>query len=138
MRVFLRDVLLLQPEWDSENTPAMQERGRLLGQDLAGWLREHLPALTRNAPIEIDDWNVHPSDGAGNKNVIPWVRVHSSSRSPKATLRWYVVYLFEAQDHRAYPALMQGASEWKNREAQPRPRWLLRQRAQAMRKALEP
>ncbi|HEX8864641.1 MAG TPA: hypothetical protein VF821_03190, partial [Lentzea sp.] len=72
MRESLRDVLLLQPERSSENTPAMQERGRLLRTDVVGWLREQLPALSRHAPVEMDDWQVKASDGAGNKSVIPW------------------------------------------------------------------
>lgn len=138
MRAFLRDVLLLQPEWSSKNTPAMQDRGHLIRHDVAGWLREQLPALTRNAPTEIDDWNVHPSDGAGNRNEIPWVRVHSASRSPKATVGWYVVYLFEAQGSRVYLSLMQGTSDWVNGEVKTRPRAELRRRSQLMRDALAP
>lgn len=138
MRAFLRDVLLLQPQWSSKNTPAMQERGRLVRHDVAGWLRDQLPALRRNVPIEPADWKVQPSDGTGNKNEIPWVRVHSASRSRSATEGWYVVYLFDAQGDRVYLSLMQGTSTWVNGEFQPRPRAELRERARLMREVLAP
>jgi hypothetical protein len=137
MRELLRDVLLLQPEWNSKNTPAMRQRGQLIRGDVAQWLRDQLPALQRNAPVEIDDWRVDPSDGAGLKSEIPWVRVHSAGRSPSATIGWYVVYLFEAQGDRVYLSLIQGASRWVNGEFKPRPKAELRQRVQWAREALE-
>lgn len=136
VRELLRDVLLLQPEWSPKNTPAMQERGRLVRHEVAGWVREQLPALKRAAPVEIDDWRVEASDGAGNKNAIPWVRVHSAARSPKATKGWYVVYLFGAQGDRVYLSLMQGTSRWVNGEFKPRPQSELRRRAQQARDLL--
>ncbi|WP_204765292.1 MrcB family domain-containing protein [Lentzea nigeriaca] len=114
----------------------MQERGRLIRREVPHWLRDRLPAVTRNAPVEIDDWQVEPSDGTGLKNEIPWVRVHSAGRSPSATLGWYVVYLFAAQGDRVYLSLMQGASRWENGEFRPRPRSELRQRAEWAREAL--
>jgi hypothetical protein len=138
MRDFLRDVLLLQPQWSSTNTPAMQQRGHLVRDDVAGWLRERLPELARNASVEVDDWKVQPSDGAGNKNEIPWVRVHSASRSPSATRGWYVVYLFEAGGDRVYLSLMQGSSRKVNREYKARAGAELRERARAVRDALAP
>lgn len=136
MRALLRDVLLLQPKWESTNTPAMQKRGHLVRDDVAGRLREQLPALARYAPVGVDDWKVEPSDGAGNKSEIPWVRVHSASRSPSATRGWYVVYLFEALGDRVYLSLMQGTSRWVNGEFKTRPRSELRRRAQLVREAL--
>jgi len=136
MRVSLRDVLLLQPQWTSQNTPAMQKRGRLIRHEVAGWLREQLPVLRRGAPVDTADWRVEASDGAGNKNVVPWVRVYSAARSPSATSGWYVVYLFGAQGDRAYLSLMQGTSEWTNGEFQSRPLPGLRERAQRAREVL--
>ncbi len=136
MRELLRDVLLLQPDWNSKNTPAMRERGQLIRGGAAQWLRDQLPALQRDLPVAIDDWRVDPSDGAGLKSEIPWVRVHSVGRSPSATIGWYVVYLFEAQGDRVYLSLIQGASRWVNGEFKPRPRAELRRRVQWARNAL--
>lgn len=135
MRELLRDVLQLQPEWRPENTPAMQERGRLIRHDVASWLRERLPAL-KSALAEIDDWQVEARDATGLKAEIPWVRVYSASRSPSATRGWYVVYLFGAQGDRVYLSLMQGTTRWENGEFQPRPQPELRQRAQWARDVL--
>lgn len=136
MRELLRDVLLLQPEWSPQNTPAMQKRGRLIRSDVKGWLRERLPALTQDTPAEIDDWDVEARDGTGLKNEIPWVRVSSVSRSPSATRGWYVVYLFGAQGDRVYLSLMQGTTRWENGEFRARPHSELRRRAQWARDVL--
>ncbi|MFJ8963636.1 MrcB family domain-containing protein [Lentzea sp. NPDC102401] len=136
MRELLRDVLLLQSEWTSKNTPAMEKRGRLIRHDVASWLRERLPAIERAAPVEIDDWDVEAKDATGAKSEIPWARVHSVGRSPSATRGWYVVYLFGAQGDRVYLSLMQGATRWENSGFPTRPRQELWQRAQWARDVL--
>ncbi|MEV6241584.1 DUF3578 domain-containing protein [Lentzea sp. NPDC051838] len=136
MREHLRGVLRLQPERSAENTPAMQRRGDLLRNGVAGWLDEQLPALRTHAPVEMDDWKVKASDGAGNKSVIPWVRVYSDARSPEATKGWYVVYLFQARGDRVYLSLMQGSSEQRGREFKPRPLQGLRERSERARAVL--
>ncbi|WP_439663204.1 MrcB family domain-containing protein [Lentzea sp. HUAS TT2] len=136
MRELLRDVLLLQPQWTSKNTPEMERRGRLVRHDVAGWLREQLPALVRAAPVEID-WGVQAKDATGGKSEIPWARVHSLRRSSSATMGWYVVYLFGAQGDRVYLSLMQGATRWENTEFPARPKEELLQRARWARGVLE-
>ncbi|MFD4641970.1 MrcB family domain-containing protein [Lentzea sp. NPDC058436] len=136
MRELLRDVMVLQAEWVSENTPAMRARGELIRRDLPALLRERLPALQRAAAVEITDWRAAGSDGAGNRAEIPWARVHSAGRSPRATEGWYVVYLFAAPGDRVYLSLMQASSSKKNREYKRLPGAGLRQRALEMREAL--
>lgn len=137
MRELLRDVLLLQPVWSRKNTPAMQERGRLIRHEVARWLREQLSAIAENTP-SVGDWQVEARDGTGLKNEIPWARVYSTSRSPSATVGWYVVYLFGAQGDRVYLSLMQGTTRWENGDLHARPAAELRQRAQWARRALSP
>ncbi|WP_146173791.1 MrcB family domain-containing protein [Saccharothrix carnea] len=137
MRELLRDVLLLQPGWSRENTPAMQERGRLIRHEVARWLREQLPTIAENTP-GVDDWQVEARDGTGLKNEIPWARVYSASRSPSATVGWYIVYLFGAQGDRVYLSLMQGTTRWENGDLHARPAAELRQRAQWARENLLP
>lgn len=136
MRELLRNVLLLQPDWSPKNTSAMQERGKLIRHEMAGWLRERLPVVTAEASKEVYDWQIEARDGTGLKNEIPWVRVYSISRSPSATLGWYIVYLFGAQGDRVYLSLMQGTTRWENGELHARPEAQLRQRAQWAREAL--
>src|SRR4051812_6866466 len=116
MQSLLRDILLLQPDWTWQNTPAMQRRGVLVRRDAAQWLRERLPQLAAAVPSGIDDLEVEGRDGTGRKTEIPWVRVHSASRSPSATDGWYVVYLFSAAGDRAYLSLNQGTTRWENGE----------------------
>lgn len=136
MRELLHDVLLLQREWSPKNTPAMERRGQLIRDGVAGWLREQLPALKRDAPVELNDWAVEARDATGNKSVVPWARVYSAGRSDSATKGWYVVYLFGAQGDSVYLSLMQGTSEWRNGEFKPRPLAGTRLRAQRARDAL--
>lgn len=136
MRELLRDVLLLQREWSWKNTPAMQKRGRLIQEGVSDWLREQLPVLKRDAPVEMDDWDVEARDHTGNKSVVPWARVYSASRSDSATKGWYVVYLFGAQGDSVYLSLMQGTSEWRNGEFKRRPLEGTRLRAQRARGVL--
>ncbi|MFD7654212.1 MrcB family domain-containing protein [Actinosynnema sp. NPDC059797] len=137
MRELLRGVLSLQPDWSRENTPAMKERGRLIRYEVAGWLREQLPAIAENTP-GVDDWQVEARDGTGLKNEIPWARVYSASRSHSATVGWYVVYLFGAQGDRVYLSLMQGTTRWEKGDLHARPAAELRRRAQWAREALSP
>ncbi|MFD5825513.1 MrcB family domain-containing protein [Lentzea sp. NPDC060358] len=129
MRELLRDVLLLQPEWTSKNTPAMEQRGRLVRKHVASWLQERLPGVGRAASVAIDDWKVEAKDATGAKSEIPWARVCSAGRSPNATKGWYVVYLFGAQGDRVYLSLNQGTTRWENTGFPARPAAELRRRA---------
>ncbi|MFI9011004.1 MrcB family domain-containing protein [Actinosynnema sp. NPDC053489] len=138
MRELLRKILSLQPDWSSDNTPAMQERGLLVRREVVGWLRERLPSIVENAPEEIDDWRVEARDGTGLKNEIPWARVYSASRSRSATVGWYIVYLFGAQGDRVYLSLNQGTTRWEKGDLHARPVAELRQRARWAYKALSP
>lgn len=130
MRELLREVLLLQREWTSRNTPEMERRGLLVRYDVANWLWERLPVITREAPAEIRDWSVQAKDATGGKAEIPWARVFSAGRSDSATKGWYVVYLFAARGDRVYLSLMQGATRWENTEFPARPAQELIQRAE--------
>jgi 5-methylcytosine-specific restriction enzyme MrcB-like protein/uncharacterized protein DUF3883 len=132
MRELLEDILLLQPDWSSKNTAAMQERGRLVRHGVADWLRDRLPSIDTT----IDDLRVEARDGTGLKGEIPWVRVYSASRSKAATDGWYVVYLFGARGDHVYLSLMQGTTRWENGEFRPRPEPELRARVDWARRSL--
>lgn len=138
MRELLRDVLLLQPHWSPKNTSAMQERGRLIRHEVAGWLRERLPSIAENTPKGIVDWQVEARDGTGLKSEIPWARVYSAGGSQSATAGWYIVYLFGAQGDRIYLSLMQGTTRWEKGDLHTRPTAELRLRAEWARGALSP
>ncbi|WP_457062560.1 MrcB family domain-containing protein [Mycobacteroides abscessus] len=119
MRNGIEEVLLLQTEYSGDNTEAMQRRGIIVRTELAGELRELLPALI--ARSSIDDLRVQGKDGTGMKTEIPWTRVYSHSRSPRPTGGWYVVFLFSALGDRVYLSLNQGTTRWDGAEFKKQP-----------------
>lgn len=114
MRAQIEEVLRLQRGWTWENTPDMERRGVLVRRDAPNWLREHLPELSKLVPQAVDDLSVEGRDGTGRKTEVPWVRVYSTSRSPSATVGFYVVYLFSGSGSHAYVSLNQGTTRWEN------------------------
>ena len=113
-------VLDLQQEWVSRNTPAMQERGHFIRDDIPAWLRAHGASLGGALGPCGHDFVVEGRDGAGPKAEIPWVRFGSASRSPNARTGWYCVYLFHALGEGFYLCLGHGSTRWENGELVPR------------------
>ena len=94
MRETLRRICELQPYYSSENTPDMQERGRLVRQALAEDIRALLPALSAALGEFGHDILVEGSDGIGRKTELAWTRFCSEKMSPRPTDGFYVVLHF--------------------------------------------
>ncbi len=95
MRESFIEVLDLQPQFSSENTPEMERRGRIIRSEIPEGLRGWR-ALSKGAALPFQGRiAVHGRDGTGRKTFIPWVRIHSPELSPSAQNGWYVVFLFE-------------------------------------------
>ncbi|WOI35000.1 DUF3578 domain-containing protein [Tritonibacter scottomollicae] len=94
MRDTLRRICELQPTYSSENTPAMQERGRLIRQKLVEEIRALRNPLTRALGPFGHDFHVEGSDGIGRKTELAWVRFCSKEMSPRPTDGFYVVLHF--------------------------------------------
>lgn len=120
MRDDFEEVLLHQTDFSARNTTEMRRRGILVRQvipaELGAWMGDLATASG------ITDLHIQGKDGQGNKTVIPWVRVHSESRSAQATQGWYVVYLFSAEGDRVYLSLNQGTTQWNGADFIPRSR----------------
>ncbi len=101
----IQEVLELQKEYTFRNTPAMQRRGVLIREEIAGSLNENLERFKSKYEIAIEDLWVQGKDGDGNKSEIPWVRLASKEFSPSATKGWYVVFLFSATGSNCYLSL---------------------------------
>lgn len=101
----IREVLELQRQYTSKNTPAMQRRGILIRREIASSLSENLDRFKSKYEIAIEDLWVQGKDGDGNKAEIPWVRLASKELSPSATKGWYVVFLFSATGSNCYLSL---------------------------------
>ncbi|MDR6593857.1 MrcB family domain-containing protein [Saccharothrix longispora] len=89
------------------NHEPTRRRRSLVTDVLTGRLRRRLPVLRANS---VDDLDVSAKDGQGRPAEVPWARVHSRSRSPRARDGWYAVYLFDAVGQSVYLALMQGTT----------------------------
>ena len=94
MRDTLRRICELQPEYSSENTPEMQERGRLIRQDLAAEIRALREPLARSLGPFGHGFFVEGSDGIGRKTELAWTRFCSKEMSPRPTDGFYVVLHF--------------------------------------------
>lgn len=94
LKDLLERVLSLQPKWTSLNTPETADRGllvRKISKTILGPMIPETPAL------DPSDLAVNGRDGAGRKTRVPWIRIHSKLRSPRATEGWYAVYLFATE-----------------------------------------
>ena len=109
MRDAIEEIMQLQKPFSAGDPEATQRRGELVRSILVGELRVLLPALA--ARSDIDDLRAEGSDGAGNKTKFLWTRVYSQSRSPRASVGWYLVFLFSANGGRAYLSLNQGTTQ---------------------------
>lgn len=86
----LGNILQLQKQYTYFRTEPMERRGRLVKRELPDWISSHLPEI--NPDLLIDDLAVEGQDAIGNYSRVPWVRVFSKKRSPKAPNGWYVVF----------------------------------------------
>lgn len=120
MREMLQEVLELQLEFSSENTPAMERRGQLVRNLIPEELREW-EAVKGDAALPFKGrLNVQGRDGTGRKTFVPWVRVHSPELSPSAQKGWYVVYLFHANGDGLSLCVSHGSTSFNGRDFVPR------------------
>jgi hypothetical protein len=101
----IQEVLELQKEYTSKNTPLMQRRGILIRKEITESLNKNLDRFKSKYEIAIEDLWVQGKDGEGNKAEIPWVRLGSKELSPNAMTGWYVVFLFSATGTNCYLSL---------------------------------
>jgi hypothetical protein len=101
----IQEVLELQKEYTSKNTPLMQRRGILIRKEITESLNKNSDRFKSKYEIAIEDLWVQGKDGEGNKAEIPWVRLGSKELSPNAMTGWYVVFLFSATGTNCYLSL---------------------------------
>lgn len=115
------EVVKLQSEWSSQNTPAMERRGVLIRETLPARIRAFATPLCDALGIEAADLIVEGRDGTGLKSAVPWVRFGSRSRSPSANVGWYCVLLFRPQADGVYLCLSHASTVWEGGDFRPRP-----------------
>ena len=117
----IAEVLGLQSEWSSLNTPPMERRGQIVRHELP----DEMHALLRSAALELD---TSGRDATGRKTEIPWSRAFDGHHSPGATQGFYVVYLFDAFGSQCVLSLNQGTTDFVAGEYQPKSPELLADR----------
>ena len=120
MREKFTEVLELQLQHSSSNTPAMARRGQLIRDlipaEMRGW-----PAAALNAALPFKGrLNVQGRDGTGLKTFVPWVRIHSPELSPSAQSGWYVVYLFHQNGDAVSLCISHGSTRFDGGDFKPR------------------
>jgi len=108
----LRAIAELQPSYSSENTPQMQERGRLIRHELVGHIRDLQPVLAAAMAEFGSDFIVEASDGIGLKTEAPWVRFASREMSPNPRNGFYVVIHFSADGSSVWATVGCGSTIW--------------------------
>lgn len=136
MRESMERVMELQRVRTSESTPAMQERGELVRNQMSSWVMERADRVTQHLPATAGPLLCQGKDGAGRKSIVPWVRIAGEDLSPKATEGWYLCYLFDAAGDSVYLALMQGATIYRNGSFVPQPEDVLQRRSKWARSVL--
>lgn len=114
MRETLTEIVALQQQYNSANTPAMQRRGHLIRRTLPEQIRAMAPRLQEALGPYGTDASVEGKDNIGRMARIPWVRCFSRSRAPSATQGWYVVYLFHPDGTGVSLCLSHGSTHFED------------------------
>lgn len=117
---FFDEVLQLQSEYSSENTPAMERRGQIIRNLAPAEMREW-PAAKNGAALPFKGrLNVQGRDGTGLKTFVPWIRIHSPELSPSAQNGWYVVFLFRPDGSGVHLCISHGSTRFDGGDFKPR------------------
>ena len=110
----VNEILDLQRNYSSTNTPDMQRRGVLIRDALPEIIQDKFETLEPIFSSANFQLAIEGSDGKGRKNASPWVRIYDPSMSPSATLGWYVVLHFSREGNQSFLALGCGATNFKD------------------------
>jgi hypothetical protein len=113
LREAIGSVLALQTHYSFDNTVEMATRGDLIRGTIRNLLVAMTASLARAARLAESDVLIEGRDATGRKSEVPWVRFASNSRSPSATVGWYVVLLPRRDGAGVYLALAHGSAQFK-------------------------
>jgi len=117
----LERICQLQVHYSANNTPAMQERGRLVRGDLKAEIEKLGPRLASALGQFGHDLYVDASDGIGRKTELPWVRFCSRYMSPNPTEGFYGVLHFSTDGSAVHVTVGCGSSRFHNGSSVPLP-----------------
>jgi predicted subunit of tRNA(5-methylaminomethyl-2-thiouridylate) methyltransferase len=110
IREDLHSVMRLQRDYSAELTDAMKVRGLTIRTSIPAYMGQIADDLCTQSRIPPAELLIEGGDGIGRKAQVPWVRFASRTRSPRATVGWYVVWLFEENGEGAYLALVHAST----------------------------
>ena len=120
MRELFENVLDLQLQHSSQNTPEMVTRGKLIRDTIPDEMRRWSAAGSAALLPFRGRLNVQGRDGTGLKTFVPWVRIHSPEMSPSAQSGWYVVYLFRQDGEGVALCISHGSTRFDGGDFKPR------------------
>ena len=120
MRELFQEVIELQLQHSSQNTPEMVARGKLIRDAIPAEMREWGAARATALRPFRGRLNVQGRDGTGLKTFVPWVRIHSPEMSPSAQSGWYVVYLFRQDGEGVALCISHGSTRFDGGDFKPR------------------
>jgi hypothetical protein len=121
VRETLERICELQPQYSAENTPEMQERGRLVRNNLRAEIDALRSRLTSALGPFGGDLLVEASDGIGRKTELPWVRFCSRNMSPNPTEGFYCVTHFSTDGSAVHVTVGCGSSRFHKGSSVPLP-----------------
>jgi len=136
LKQVLKRICKLQLSYSSSNTLPMQERGRLIRDDLVAEIRNRGELLRPAMNVYGEDFDISASDGIGRKTEAPWVRFYSKSMSPTPREGYYVVVHFSRDGSGLYLTLGCGSTIWKNGTLIPIQEIELQKKTQAAKNAI--
>lgn len=115
LQTAIEQVFPFQEKYSQSNTPEMKARGELI--------RFRIPQLLETAAKSglipnfkvVPDLFIEGSDGKGNKNYVPWVRIASETLSPSARIGWYINFLFSSNGNSVWLVLAHASSSEKGK-----------------------
>ena len=115
----LAQICALQPRWSRDNTPAVQERGRLIRQVLKSEIDAMASELRRTLGDFGAGFDTGASDGIGLKTEAPWVRFFNKDMSPNPRHGFYAVVHFPADGSAVFVTVGCRATTWANGDLTP-------------------
>lgn len=112
MKSEIERIIDLQPTWSKQNTVEMQERGHLIREVGPNWLRSFSKDIAKSMAIPETNFIANGRDGSGGRTEVPWFRFADRKRSPRTTIGWYCVYLFDTRGEGVYFTLEHGSTVW--------------------------
>jgi hypothetical protein len=105
-------IMELQKHYSATKNAQMDERGFLVEKVIPDWLKINSTEI--NSEGSIHDLDFDGAHQMGNNSRVPYIRLFSRSKSPRAPIGWYCVFLFDEVGQSVYLTLGHGSTDPEN------------------------